>query len=103
MTKILNSLKVTGTGSSSQALGVTGGYVSINDKLRIGDWSIPTATVNINSPGTTSSTNATYRNKPLSTDVFTNRHKLRTHSLSKTHGLPLSITCPLPNLPALPK
>jgi hypothetical protein len=58
MTKILNSLKVTGTGSSSQALGVTGGYVSINDKLRIGDWSTPTATVNINSKGTTSSTNA---------------------------------------------
>jgi hypothetical protein len=58
MTKILNSLKVTGTGSSKQAIGVTGGYVSINDKLRIGDWSTPTATVNINSKGTTSSTNA---------------------------------------------
>ena len=36
MTKILNSLKVTGTGSSGQALGVTGGYVSINDSLYVG-------------------------------------------------------------------
>ena len=34
--KILNSLKVTGTGSSGQALGVTGGYVSINDSLYVG-------------------------------------------------------------------
>jgi hypothetical protein len=58
MTKILNSLKVTGTGSSSQALGVTGGYVNINDKLRIGDWSSPTTTLDVYSKGTTSSTNA---------------------------------------------
>jgi len=58
MTKILNSLLVAGTGSTNQALGVTAGYVSISNKLRIGDWSTPTATLNINSPGTSSSTNA---------------------------------------------
>jgi hypothetical protein len=58
MTKILNSLRVTGTGSNNQALGVTGGYVSVSNKVRIGDWAVPTATLDINSKGTTSSTYA---------------------------------------------
>ena len=31
MTKILNTLRVTGTSSTSQALGVTGGYALFND------------------------------------------------------------------------
>jgi hypothetical protein len=36
MTKILNSLSVSGTSSNNRALGVTGGFVSINDNVIIG-------------------------------------------------------------------
>ena len=46
MTKILNTLRVTGTGSNSQALGVTGGYLSSNTSV-IGVNNTPTSLLSI--------------------------------------------------------
>ena len=53
MTKILNTLRVTGTGSG-QAFGVTGGYVSVNDSINIGGSLLPSSRLDIN--GTSSTT-----------------------------------------------
>lgn len=41
MTKISNNLRVIGTGSTSQALGVTAGSLNISDGLSIGTWTLP--------------------------------------------------------------
>lgn len=36
MTKILNSLRIVGTGSNAQALGITGGYLNVHDNFYVG-------------------------------------------------------------------
>jgi len=70
MTKILNSLRVTGTGSSSQALGVTGGYVNINGNLSVGTWN-PSSGTNFYILSGSSSTNPMIiRNNSNSNDIF---------------------------------
>ena len=70
MTKVLNSLRVTGTGSSSQALGVTGGYVNINGNLSVGTWN-PSSGTNFYILSGSSSTNPMIiRNNSNSNDIF---------------------------------
>mgnify|MGYP003441172885 CR=1 FL=1 len=41
MTKIANNLQVIGTGSTSQALGVTAGNLNVSNGMSIGTWTLP--------------------------------------------------------------
>jgi hypothetical protein len=64
MTKILNTLRVTGTGSG-QALGVTGGYVSVSESINIGGSTLPSSRLDINGTASTTYVNFLVNNSSV--------------------------------------
>mgnify|MGYP003352362999 CR=1 FL=1 len=68
--KILNNLTVTGTGSNSQALGITAGYVGISNRLSVGTWNLPSDTDFYILSGSTSTYPLRVRNNANNTDLI---------------------------------